>query len=269
MVQSALIGILFLATIILNFFLRDMVFVDEFSMPALVFVIITTILLSVFVLILFLAQGQFYATVHQLELENQSINGQIAQFELTKKAREQIIRIQHDLKNDYLVMIGMLECGESENVSQLLRKKLKNIDDSDFFYTNHSVLNFLLNHRCNEAKKRSIDLKITVLLADSVRLDNQVLAVVLGNLLDNAFAAVLRNEKGNQWVQLEIKSKSGYLWIRVANRFNTNELKSRQKRQLDGWGIHNIKRVVADKNGLYESRVKDDLYETTIIFFDS
>ncbi|BAN75852.1 hypothetical protein LBCZ_2684 [Lacticaseibacillus casei DSM 20011 = JCM 1134 = ATCC 393] len=60
------------------------------------------------------------------------------------------------------------------------------------FYTRDVVLNYLLNDKRDLADKAGIRFDIKVLLAEQINVDNDVLAILIGNLLDNALEASRR-----------------------------------------------------------------------------
>ncbi|MEJ1306559.1 GHKL domain-containing protein, partial [Lacticaseibacillus casei] len=109
-----------------------------------------------------------------------------------KKSQDQLAAMRHDLKNQYIVLLGLLEKKRVGDAKRYLSKSTDRLNMQQKFYTRDVVLNYLLNDKRDLADKAGIRFDIKVLLAEQINVDNDVLAILIGNLLDNALEASRR-----------------------------------------------------------------------------
>lgn len=179
-------------------------------------------------------------------------------------------RVKHDLNNQYLVLSGLIQEGKDEEALAYLQRSQSDLEQEDKFYTPNFTLNYVLNEKAKQAAQQGVTLQIYALLPESIQLENDILAVVLGNLLDNAIAAAARNPREDKkQVELTLKTYNDNIMLEVRNHFDPTETILRKKRQQHGLGIRNIKRLLAESNGLYHQETNGDQYSTSVFFLDS
>jgi len=102
-----------------------------------------------------------------------------------------------------------------------------------------------------------------------IKLDTDIFAVVLGNLIDNSINAVLRlsNSKEKE-ISLLIKQLDNNLLIEISNVFDTAELQTRKNRRFEGIGIKNVKRIVEEYGGIYNQWIQDNQYIVSILLLN-
>lgn len=179
-------------------------------------------------------------------------------------------RVKHDLNNQYLVLSGLIQEGKDEEALAYLQRSQSDLEQEDKFYTPNFTLNYVLNEKTKQAAQQGVALQIYALLPESIQLESDILAVVLGNLLDNAIAAAARNPREDKkQVDLTLKTYNGNIMLEVRNAFDPTEVVSRKERKTQGLGIRNIKRLVSESNGLYHQEIDGDQYLASVVFLDS
>lgn len=128
------------------------------------------------------------------------------------------------------------------------------------------MLNYLLNEKKSIAESNGITLNVKSFLPEKIKLDTDIIAVVLGNLIDNALNAIgrLSNSKEKE-ISLLIKQLDKNLLIEISNGFDPVELTTRKNRRFEGIGIKNVKRIVEVNGGIYNQRVQDNHYIVSIL----
>lgn len=266
-VLGCFIGISVTSMSMLIYFMREVYFVDRVSYLRLWLIVGVLTLINFFVLLLFESQRNFYETARKTELENHLFSSQIETLELQMKNTQELSRFKHDINNQTIVLAGLIESGEYDAALNLLEKRKIN-DTKRLFFTNHSVLNYILVEKSKEAASKDITMDARVFLPDTFQIPPEIIGIVIGNLLDNAIEAACRAKIPNNEIQLTIKFFEKNLFIDIKNSFAVEELWTRKSRKSDGFGIRNIQRVVADFKGIYETKIIEDQYITTIIFFN-
>jgi len=231
------------------------------------FLMLAIILLNVSILSLYKNIESNFEKLNKTTIENKEFETQIKQFHLLKLSQDKISAIKHDLKNEHILLLGLLKKGETAQAEEYLEEYLGKVEDTDRFYTNNPILNFLLNEKSREAKDKQVELVADVLFPVKTRIDNELIAVLIGNLLDNAINATARSSSADKQVHLIIKAFNQNLKIELSNPFDVEEVKTRAHRQNEGYGLKNIQRVVEEHDGLYKQWIEDGQYKTSIILF--
>jgi len=263
-----LIGITSISTLLIAYFMRELLYKQLISVALCALGVFVLVIINVFVLTLYKTQENFFSKLSQMTLQNKNYENQIAEFKLMQEAQEKIRAIKHDLKNEHIILLGLLEKEEIEEARTYLKEELGKIHEADVFYTHNSSLNFLLNQKVKEANKLGVHLETEILLPETTSLENEMLAIILGNLLDNATSAANRLSNSDKTVHLILKAFNHNLLIEVSNKFDIVEEKTRQNRKVEGFGIKNIKNVVAKYNGIYKQSVEGNVYNTSILFLN-
>ncbi|WP_279403865.1 GHKL domain-containing protein [Secundilactobacillus kimchicus] len=137
------------------------------------------------------------------------------------------------------------------------------------FYTRDIILNYLLNDKHELANQANIKFEIKVLLSEQINVDKDILAVLIGNLIDNALEASKRLPNQNEAeISLVIKQFEDKLLIDIKNHYNPGEVVTRRRRKYDGLGTSNIKRIVSNYNGLYKQWTETNVYLVSIILLN-
>ena len=190
--------------------------------------------------------------INQITLQNKSLSFERKYLTELKKSQDQLAAMRHDLKNQYIVLLGLLEKKRVGDAKRYLSKSTDRLNMQQKFYTRDVVLNYLLNDKRDLADKAGIRFDIKVLLAEQINVDNDVLAILIGNLLDNALEASRRlGDSRSAKITLVIKQFDNKLLIDIENIFDPAEAMTRQRRKIEGLGTSNVKRLIARHNGLY------------------
>lgn len=204
---------------------------------------------------------------YNIHINNLNFQSELNKLKKSKETEELIRSLKHDLKNHHLVLLGLLEQKKYTEAAMLINQNLELISTKKDFFTNDSILNFLLNQKKKEAQKLDIKLEIHCLIPQNLSLKADIISIILGNLLDNSISACSRiaNPKF-RIINLEIKFFKGNLYIDIENFFEKEEISSRIHRQFNGFGIRNIKRIVSNFHGLYNQEIFENIYKVHIIF---
>lgn len=207
--------------------------------------------------------------INQITLQNKSLSFERKYLTELKKSQNQLAAMRHDLKNQYIVLLGLLEKKRVGDAKRYLSKSTDRLNMQQKFYTRDVVLNYLLNDKRDLADKAGIRFDIKVLLAEQINVDNDVLAILIGNLLDNALEASRRlGDSRSAKITLVIKQFDNKLLIDIENIFDPAEAMTRQRRKIEGLGTSNVKRLIARHNGLYRQWTEENKFFVSVILLD-
>lgn len=268
MVRLSIIGIAIASTFLLNYFMKDLTYNGyQMSYRKMAVILMVTILINIFVLMIYRGQELYYEEKREIDLVNKSLEMQLKNFEQIKEKQEQLAGLRHDLKNKHLVLLSFLKNDKYKEAEDYLKEEMELLSQTEHHYTPHPILNFWLNEKANEARARGVVLKTKIFLSDQLSLDTDLLGVIVGNLLDNAFSAVERYSGSEKIVHLTMQTSQERFWIEVENPFNQEEVISRKVRKSEGYGLKNIQRFVEENGGIYQQTVENGKYKTGILFF--
>ena len=215
---------------------------------------------------LYITLSKYYGQLSEATTQKRVFEAQLNAYQQLEQSQSRLNEIKHDIKNQYIVLGALLKEGNIAEAENYLHQSVETIAEIDHFYTNNPVLNYLLNEKEAAAKEAGIQLTISSFLPQKINLSNELLAVVLGNLIDNALQAVQRlPHTAEKNVALLIKQLDNNLLIEVSNPFDPTEETTRSHRKREGLGIRNVKRVTEENGGIYNQWLQEDRYVVSIL----
>lgn len=208
-----------------------------------------------------LAKDRYYKRV--THINNEMLSAQASHYEAVKQSNFEIRRVKHDMKNHLLVIE---ELAKAQNYDELLKYTAElnqQITSADVFYrTGNDIADAILSDKNNKASLRGITLKVSGDLYGCT-LNPADLCTVIGNLLDNAIEAVggfygLDTDEETRTVVFEMRRNNNFMLITETNYSpapiirKDNKIISSKNSDNHGFGIYNIKNVVAKYDGDFE-----------------
>jgi two-component system sensor histidine kinase AgrC len=227
---------------------------------------------NICIILLYSSLERYFDQLATATIAKQSYQGELRYLETVRNNQEKISCLRHDLQNQYLVLAGLLKQPTEKNIAKAQNYLAAIIDTTkqeEQFFTHDFVLNFLLNEKKRIAESAGIQLQIDVFLPQNLVLSEDVLAIIIGNLLDNALQASMRNsDSAKKEISFKLKAFNKNLKLEITNTFDPSEKVTRIQRLKDGIGIRNIKQAVSESNGIYQQEILGRTYKTTIIFLN-
>ena len=139
-----------------------------------------------------------------------------------------------------------------------------------------SVMNASLYRKAMKiAKENGIDIRIDMDVLETTRISDLDLAMILGNLMDNAIEAAkeVKEVKENPKIRVLIKTK-GVLYISVRNTVKDSEMEkpfrhnytTKEDALLHGFGISCIRELVDKNGGRFDLNVSEGWFRAEIFF---
>lgn len=220
-----------------------------------------------------LSFSSLYFTLHLSQQQHASYQNKLdkeqLQFQLreTQQSQEEYQRLQslrHDLKNKHLTLLALLEENPDE-AREYLHSLTDSILGKQTFYSKNPTINFLLNQKLHDVEDE-IELEIDCFVPQELSIQPDILAVILGNCLDNSISACLRlTDKSDRTLALNIRYFQQNLFISINNTFNEQEQETRKTRQRDGWGLRNVDALVQEYQGTIKRFKENGHYRTEIL----
>ena len=139
-------------------------------------------------------------------LTNQNAKNQIEAYHDMDALYERQRRKMHDYKNQIVTIQSLVQGGNMEKAVSLMEQLTESISvDLSAINTNHPVVNAVLNHKFQTAKEKQIAMIFQVGDVHEIRLTEEEIVILLGNLLDNAITECERVVKAGRDAVIQFK----------------------------------------------------------------
>lgn len=201
---------------------------------------------------------------YQNKLDKEQLQFQLRETQQSQEEYQRLQSLRHDLKNKHLTLLALLEENPDE-AREYLHSLTDSISEKQTFYSKNPTINFLLNQKLHDVEDE-IELEIDCFVPQELSIQPDILAVILGNCLDNSISACLRlTDKSERTLALNIRYFQQNLFISINNTFNEQEQETRKTRQKDGWGLRNVDALVQEYQGTVKRFKENGHYRTEIL----
>lgn len=201
---------------------------------------------------------------YQNKFDKEQLQFQLRETQQSQEEYQRLQSLRHDLKNKHLTLLALLEENPDE-AREYLHSLTDSISGKQTFYSKNPTINFLLNQKLHDIEDE-IKLEIDCFVPQELSIQPDILAVILGNCLDNSISACLRlTDKSERTLALNIRYFKQNLFISINNTFNEQEQETRKTRQRDGWGLRNVDALVQEYQGTVKRFKENGHYRTEIL----
>ena len=226
--------------------------------------LLSLIVLSFSSLFFTLHLSQQQHAYYQNKLDKEQLQFQLRETQQSQEEYQRLQSLRHDLKNKHLTLLALLEENPDE-AREYLHSLTDSISGKQTFYSKNPTINFLLNQKLHDVEDE-IELEIDCFVPQELSIQPDILAVILGNCLDNSISACLRlTDKSERTLALNIRYFQQNLFISINNTFNEQEQETRKTRQRDGWGLRNVDALVQEYQGTVKRFKENGHYRTEIL----
>lgn len=236
------------------------------------------LIIAVNFLVFIISQLMFFiiarSTVEHYEDLNaiQLLNIQTSQYEALRDYIEYTRRIRHDFKHT----IRTLSTYANEHDYDALCDYIRQYDEEfsagshHYFFCGHGSTNAILSYYASIADKYNIRTDWKIDVPADIEIDDTVLSIVFGNLVENAIEACRKIPESERFIVLHADTRTeGCLYITMSNSFNgvvnktghefLSTKKAGQNSYPSGIGLKSVEKAAANHNGsshfYYEDRI--------------
>lgn len=212
------------------------------------------------------------------KIESES-NALIQQYENDRSHAQEIeelysktCAIRHELIHHFETLKSFLDSDVEK-----AKEYIQNISDNqlnsiiNFVKTDNNCFDAIVNTKIALCEKCNIDVQTRIMNGVLDRLRNDEIAVIFGNLFDNAIEAAKKsNEK---IIELEVQKQGEYLAVCMKNSIDRSVLESnpdlettKGDKRNHGYGTKNIKQILKEHDGMIDY-VEEDKYFCCYLYF--
>lgn len=209
----------------------------------------------------------------------------VQQLELCGKQAEErdrlyleIRRIRHDLRNHLSGLLGMLQKSQISEAEKYLTQMLDagiGEQPEEVSRSGNIVVDSLINHAYASAQKDNIHFNINILIPASLPFESGHLAIILGNLLDNALEACREIQNGKKFIYLDISYTKEVFQLIIKNNYQekrkANSIGHYFTTKSDtihhGLGLSSIQHAIENYHGQMEITDKANEFQVIVIMY--
>lgn len=204
-----------------------------------------------------------------LELEeNQHYrNLERIEFEALRERIEETRRMRHDLRHHIHMVSYYLEEKQYDKLQEYINTYRDAIPDGERIrFCENRIINNILFYFASQAKEHQIDFSVRLVIPDNLHVSDHEIAVLLGNLLENALEACIEQRHSDRRIIIKGKGDEHSLLFTIDNTCE-NGIKKNKKGELlttkshgNGIGVNSAKKIVERYNGFFSADKKGDMF---------
>lgn len=192
----------------------------------------------------------------------------------------EIRRLRHDMKNYLSGLLGAVQVGEMKEAEMLIQGMLNDgigNRTSEVSRSGNIVVDSLVNHKYALAEKDGIKFETNIFIPVSLPFHSGHLAVILGNLLENALEACLEVPEGRRYISLDISYVKEMLQICIRNSYHISPRKNSSGRYLTtkkdslhhGIGLSSVEQAVSCYHGELAAEETGTEFRVSVVMYAS
>ena len=195
------------------------------------------------------------------------------QVEMIKSTLDNIRVIRHDLKNKLSPLYGLAVAGKNEELAAQLAELVDVCCVSkEYSKSGNSTVDSIINFKLQQAQAENIAITTDILVPKELSIPAFDIAVILGNLIDNALEAVVKTEE--RWIYIKVKYTKGRLIAEISNSFDGiikragDYYQSRKKDITNhGMGIKSIQNVLQKYDGAMQITHNEKKFNAKLLMY--
>ncbi|MCR2049067.1 GHKL domain-containing protein [Acetatifactor muris] len=213
----------------------------------------------------------------RLEKMNHALTLETLQYENLQEKIRETRQARHDLRHHITVMTGLLNEGNAEKLRAYLDGYRESLpDDAPVSFCRNGTVNLLLQHFSQQAKLAGIRFTAYANIPENLPIAEHDLAVILGNLLENAVDACSMQKSMNRKIIFRGKFTPGKyenssLVFTIDNTFEGDLDPSGDgsyhstKHREPGIGLSSAKHITARYKGVLQTEQKDGIFCASVL----
>lgn len=192
----------------------------------------------------------------ELRIKQQRYDISIQYAESVKNQYNEMKILRHDMKQEYIVISGLLEAGKAESAVDYIRSRMDFLLKAEIYIdVDNDRINSILNSKLSYAKSSGIEV-ICSSSGDINGIDDADLCILLGNLMDNAIEGSLASNVDAQFIEAKLIGDDIKIRIQITNSASAESGKnilngetSKTDKSAHGFGIKSIQYIVHKYKG--------------------
>lgn len=177
------------------------------------------------------------------------------QVRMMKDTLDSIRILKHDMKNKLSTLYTMAQKGQDEDLMSHLEELTDVCNKTkEYAHSGNITVDSIINYKLQKAEEKCIKVTVDIIVPMELTVLTFDIAVVLGNLPDNAIEAVTYVE--NRWIDIRAKYTKGRLFIEINNSYDGTLLRTsegimsrKEDKENHGMGIKSVEMTLEKYDG--------------------
>ncbi len=195
---------------------------------------------------------------------------QQTQYQYLQERIEEARTAKHDMRQHLHMISAYLSDKKYDELEAYINRFRKTIpENAAITYCEHYAVNALLQYFAGLAKHHSIGFAAHIHLTHDITIPDESLAVLLGNLLENAVEACASEER--PLISVRGKLDGGEVFFKVINTFTGKTKKTADglylstKHEGRGIGLRSVRSIVSEYKGMLKISQEDGLFTVSVM----
>ena len=231
------------------------------------------LLINIVVFYLYNMLMEVHHQLREKEMMELKVKVYSSQLETITQTQKKIRRLRHDMVHHIMQLYSMASLNKNAEMLEYLDKmEQAMINPREHVSSGNKdidgILNFMLEKAVSILKKVDVQVKIP----EDLHTCSFELAVILGNIIDNAIEAARQTE--DKWLSLQITADKGILFIRVSNSYcgciktsGNKLLTSKEDKENHGLGLDSVKDMIKKYNGDMKITCDKNIFTVDILLY--
>ena len=253
--NTVLLAFLPVTTVFLMLLMCKMIFAANNMQLNTMFVVASILLYFANIATIELLTRQADLTRNQIELSylKDNMKHQISHYKDILSLQNETKKQRHDLKNFYTAILAMLSSGDVAEAESKISDELNLLSNKEnTINTNHPAIDAVIQSKIDVCNENGITTDFKFRYNQSINVDEIELAVIIGNLLDNAIEACIKIDNDERWIKGIISAADDEITISILNSTNceSKDLKTNKPDKVNhGIGLKSVNELVNKYNG--------------------
>ena len=209
----------------------------------------------------------------ELKTQNQIIALQMRSQDEVNSMYRSILSLKHDMNNHLHTIFGYMQVGEYDKAQEYVERIAGEVSRIKSFHSGNTVVDALIGSKTALAAMNGITVDVDMAVLPELKVTDGDLAVMLGNLYDNAIDANMKFvDANNRFIHIRILFDGGNLLIMFENAAIEGDQSgdtgvwttTKADSSMHGFGIKNIDRIVQMYGGYCERELKNHVFRCRI-----
>lgn len=208
-----------------------------------------------------------------LKERNHQLTMQTMQYENLKEKITEARRVKHDVRHHIALMQDYLNQGDYAALKDYLKQYGESLpEDTPDCFCENKAANAVLSHFAQKAKANGILYRVDVRLAQDTGVPDTDLAVLLGNLLENAVDACRLEREGTRKIIVHANTDNRSLCLTVDSTYTGSLKRTKDGHLLSskhkgvGLGTRSVESIAEQHGGICRFEAKDGMFYASVYF---
>ena len=265
-----LLSILPITTIILSILMYQVIIVIDSSDLKLTFVFANMFLIlsNTITFEIIHNQNKLTKSEYELKLLKDNINEQTKHYVNLQSSHEEIRQLRHNLRSICIGTIAELKSGKIENAMLELQNSIDITErSSKAIDTGHPSIDAIVENKLNKCDELKISTNISYQYAEPITINEIEIAVIIGNILDNAIEACQKVTDINKeiWGSITVDKQNIIINIKNTAESSNNLKTSKADKKSHGYGLKSITHIAKKYNGYAKFLFDNNIFTSYVI----